>query len=87
MVVVNSADGIKYGFRLMGYLFGVAIISLILGLVLGGVVGGVVGAGSEGGLVIGGIFALMGMQAGSLGLGYKVIADGVYTGVNATETR
>jgi hypothetical protein len=86
MPVVNSADGIKYGFRLMGYLFGVGIISLVAGMLLGVVLGGALGIGGRGGLLIGTVFAIIGIQAGTLGLGYKVVADGVYTGVSYADS-
>jgi hypothetical protein len=76
MATVSTIDGIKYGFRLLGY--GLAVF-LIAGLVMG--IGAVMSDSSE---IIGGIIVLIGalvFYAGFLGTVYKVIADGVSIGV------
>jgi len=76
MATVNPIDGIKYGFRLIGY--GIAV--LLLGSIVF-FVGGIVAQNSP---IIGGIIAIIGSLifiAGLLGLQYKVIADGVEAGV------
>jgi hypothetical protein len=76
MATVNPIDGIKYGFRLLGY--GVAV------LVLGGIVFGIGGMIARNSPIIGGIIAIVGsliLVAGFLGLQYKVIADGVKAGI------
>lgn len=77
MVAVNSLDGIKYGFRLLGYLVVVGIIG-----------GGILGLGflllADDSLVLGSILLLVGYLtffAGQFGIIYKIIADGVSAGV------
>jgi len=82
MATVSVKDGIAYGFGLMAYLIGV-------GLVGGGIafVGFAIAGGAE--EPIGILFAAIGVlvvYAGSLGLLYKVIADGVSTGVDDAST-
>lgn len=77
MATVNPIDGIKYGFRLLGY--GLAVF-LIAAIFMG--IGTFIADGSS--EVIGGILILLGglvFYAGFLGIGYKVIADGVKAGV------
>ncbi len=76
MTVVNPVDGVSYGFRIMGYLLGVFLA--------GGVVIGIsqlaFSSSSIPGMVFGGAGALI-IQAGFLGVMYKLIADGVATGM------
>lgn len=82
MVNINAIEGIKYGFRLMGYVVLVYIIGLLL-MVFGT---GMLESGSE---IIGGLLSLIGIVsifAGFLGMGYKVIADGVEKGINAANS-
>lgn len=73
---VSVRGGIRYGFSLIFYSLGVLVIG-----------GGFVAAGaflaSENAAIAGAPLALLGLliiYSGSLGLGYKVIADGVKTG-------
>ena len=76
MTLVNSKDGLQYGFQLLGYL-------LLVGIG-GGIVVGIGSMITENSPLIGGLFTVVGIlviYAGSLGLLYKVIADGVKTGV------
>jgi hypothetical protein len=76
MATVNTIDGIKYGFRVLGY--GVAVFFLAL-IVMA--VGGFVARSSP---IVGGILAVIGfliLLAGIFGTLYKVIADGVSAGV------
>ena len=78
MVAVNTIDGIKYGFRLLGYLIAVFLI--------GGFIAGIGAAMVEDSPFIGGIIAIFGVvivYAGFLGTMYKVIADGVEAGNRA----
>ncbi|MFB6189936.1 MAG: hypothetical protein ABEI57_08630 [Halapricum sp.] len=80
MVAVNTVDGIKYGFRLLGYLIAVFLI--------GGAIAGVGGAMVEDSPAVGGLIAIVGIvviYAGFLGTMYKVIADGVEAGNIAAE--
>jgi hypothetical protein len=75
MVAVNTIDGIKYGFRLLGYLIAVFLI--------GGLIAGFGAAMAEDSPAVGGIIAIIGaviIYAGFLGTMYKVIADGVQAG-------
>ena len=78
MVAVNAVDGIKYGFRLIGYLIAVGLIGggiMFVGFLL---------VGDEN-FIIGGILSLIGYLvffAGQFGIIYKIIADGVSTGVS-----
>jgi len=79
VVNVNAIEGIKYGFRLMGYVVAVAVIGAGM-MSMGGVM---VDGDSP---VIGGLVALVGFlvfYAGFLGVAYKVIADAVEQGVRA----
>jgi len=77
MATVSTIDGIKYGFRLLGYGIAVFIIALVVIAI-----GGAIGQSSE---IVGGIIVLIGvliLYAGVLGTLYKVIADGVSVGVS-----
>lgn len=90
MVAVNTVDGIKYGFQLMGYLLGVGIVAMfVIGIgsgMVGSAQGGLYGETNFGQLVLGAIITLVGvltLYAGMMGLLYKVIADGVERGNRA----
>lgn len=80
-MAVGVLDGIKYGFKLIGYILAVLIIALIFGIP-----GGLVVEGSEsisgalGGIILIIIAALI-FMAGMLGLQYKIYADAVETGI------
>jgi hypothetical protein len=77
MATVSTIDGIKYGFRLLGY--GIAVF-VIAAIVIG--IGLLIGDSSA---IVGGIISLIGaliLYAGILGTLYKVIADGVSAGVS-----
>lgn len=79
---VNIIEGIKYGFSLLLYVLGVGVAGGIVFLI------GAFVAQGEGMVAtfIGGLIALVGIlviYAGLLGIGYKVIADGVHVGVEA----
>ena len=82
MVAVNTIDGIKYGFRIMGYLLAVFLAGGLLILI-----------GSEFGndsVILMGIFWIVGLAliyAGGLGLLYKVIGDGVEVGNQAVNNQ
>jgi len=81
MVAVNVIDGVKYGFRLLGYLLVVLVVGGLLLAVGGNFVSGPLGRGGNPILAL--IFILAGVgviYAGGLGLMYKVIADGVEVG-------
>jgi len=80
MVAVNVADGVKYGFRLLGYLLAVFIAGGILLVIAGSVAPGPFDQGNPILMVIFGIAGVAVIYAGSLGLMYKVIADGVERG-------
>lgn len=76
MANVSPVDGIKYGFNLLAYFVAVlgagAVVSLI-GFVL-----------LDGSTILGGVILLAGgliLFAGQAGVLYKVIADGVETGI------
>ena len=80
---VSAIDGVKYGFRLMGYLIAVYIGAAII-IAIGFAIA------EDGSAGLGGIIILLGgltLFAGLLGMGYKVIADGVEKGVNAANGR
>lgn len=78
MTVVNPIDGIVYGFRIMGYFIAV--------IIAGAVVLGVGNIGFDTASVPGGLLSLIGfliIQAGTFGILYKVIADGVAAGMES----
>ena len=80
MVNVDPAEGIVYGFRLIGYALGVFII----GFILFGVGGVLLESDSP---ILGGIILLFGFLtifAGFLGVNYKIVADAVEKGMNAS---
>ena len=86
MVAVNVVDGVKYGFRLLGYLLAVFIVGGILLLIGGSFTGGPMNRGGNPIMAL--IFGLAGagvIYAGGLGLMYKVIADGVEVGTLSAE--
>jgi hypothetical protein len=86
MVAVNVVDGVKYGFRLLGYLLAVLVVGGILLAIAGSFTGGTMGRGGNPIMAL--IFGLAGVgviYAGGLGLMYKVIADGVEVGTLAAE--
>jgi len=86
MVAVNVVDGVKYGFRLLGYLLAVLVVGGILLAIAGSFTGGTMGRGGNPIMAL--IFGLAGvgvMYAGGLGLMYKVIADGVEIGTLSAE--
>jgi len=77
MATVSTIDGIKYGFRLLGYGIAVFVIAAVV-IAIGGVI-------ADSSAIVGGIIALIGfliLYAGILGTLYKVIADGVSAGVS-----
>lgn len=91
MPAVNAADAIAYGFRIIGYFIIVAVVGFVVMLIGGGFLGasggGPMGGGPNiGGMLFGGIIFLVGIlvfYAGTFGVLYKVIADGVKAGVEA----
>lgn len=89
MATVDTVDAIKYGFSLIGYLIAVYIVGIIvimIGVAMGGAAtGGLAGQTNLGAGLLGLLIVLVGyfiVIAGSLGIGYKVIADGVSAGVD-----
>lgn len=85
MVAVSTVDGIKYGFRLLGYLLAVVVAG---GLLLAIGVEFSPGPYGRGNAVLAFVFMLAGMAiiyAGGLGMLYKVIADGVAVGNRAAD--
>lgn len=91
MSAVNPVEAIKYGFELIVYLAAVVIGGGIVAAIGFGMIGAASGMLQES-LAVGGILMLFGvvigllgyliMIAGQLGIGYKVIADGVQKGVS-----
>ena len=91
MSAVNPVDAIKYGFELMAYLIAINLIGGVVatigyGIMFGGVM---MGGDSIAIAAIGGLFGFVifilgyaAIIAGYLGIGYKVIADGVQKGVS-----
>lgn len=82
MVTVSVLDGIKYGFRLIGYVLGVGLaagVIMIIGVAIADAGGS---TAAFGGLVA--LFGFLAFYAGMMGIMYKVIADGVTMGVNAS---
>jgi hypothetical protein len=87
VTAVNVFDGIKYGFRLMGYILGVLVVGGIIMFVGVGIMsqadGGMYSEPNTGSLLLGGLLLLFGgatIYAGFMGTAYKVIADGVQKG-------
>jgi hypothetical protein len=79
MANVDPVQGVKYGFQLMGY---------VSAVIFGGVLIIYIGVESEGELGL--LIALLGaltINAGLVGILYKVIADGVEKGNLAAERR
>lgn len=85
MANVNPIDGVKYGFRLMGYTIAVFV---------GGMVIAAIGArmaedaASGGSVVLGALIAIFGVAviyAGMLGMAYKIIADAVEKGIRSAD--
>lgn len=93
MPAVNAMDGITYGFRLIGYFLAVGIVGGVVTIVGSGFMGagaapGVGGSANPGMALLGGLIALAGVlviYAGTLGVMYKVIGDGVKAGIEAAE--
>lgn len=72
---VTTEEGIRYGLGLLGYAF----IVVIVGLGLAWVGWSIVGPGVAGAVLV--LVGVVIFYAGILGLGYKVIADGVAAGM------
>lgn len=92
MSAVNARDGIKYGFLLIGYVLGVAIIGAIVMAIGMGIFesgsGGLYESSSPGVMLVGGGVALVGavaMYAGLFGASYKIVADGVKRGIESAD--
>jgi len=94
MTAVSTADGIKYGFKLMGYQLLVTVVGggiALVGFFLTSAFGiAAVDNGSAGGgllaILIGGVFLLAGVAvwlAGMAGTTYKVVADAVEAGTES----
>jgi hypothetical protein len=87
MTAVNMVDGIRYGFQIIGYVIGVAILGGIVVAIGSGILGaGTGGLRSDGNpimILIGGGIWILGasiIYAGFIGSMYKMIADGVEKG-------
>ena len=88
MVNVHPAEGIRYGIELIVYLISIFIVGFLL-ITIGGVLSAV---SVDSGGVLTGIFGVLFVfggsvvvLAGSAGMLYKIIADGVEKGVLAAE--
>lgn len=78
MVNVDAAEGVRYGIRLLGYAFltaGSGFVLMFIGLAIAS-------SGEPFGIVLG-LGGFLVLYAGLLGMGYKVIADGVEKGMRA----
>ncbi|WP_257298665.1 hypothetical protein [Haloarchaeobius sp. FL176] len=97
MTAVTTTDGIKYGFKLIGYQMlvtliggGIAFVGFFLTSAFG--IAAVDNGSTEGGLfalLIGGVFLLAGAAvwlAGMAGTTYKVVADAVEAGTLSAST-
>jgi hypothetical protein len=91
---VSTTDGIKYGFKLLGYFLVVGVIGGVIAAIGAGMVAASVETGRYSdpnfmGILAGALITLFGLAvvyAGILGTTYKVIADAVYLG-NLTAKR
>lgn len=81
MANVNPIDGVKYGFRVIGYAIGIFIAAGVISTAGFGLLDG-------GSPVIGGIIVFLGFLtffAGFMRVQYKLIADGVKKGMRAAQ--
>jgi hypothetical protein len=98
MTTVRIVDGARYGFKMVGLVFGLLVVSGVL-FTLGGLLatggeltvqGSLLASGRPAMLAAGGFFGLAGVvvfYAGTVGLVHKLIADSVTAGVeNADQT-
>jgi len=96
--IIGATDGIKYGFKLLLYYLVIAILGGIVTAFGAGIAGTEIAAATDsfsdpdiGILLVGSAISLFGIGilfTGTLGVGYKVIADAVYTGnIEADEYR
>jgi hypothetical protein len=89
MGVVGIREGIAYGFGLMVYIVGLALIAGVLGMIATALAGAASGLDNLlFTLVVGliafvfGLIAFIALAAGFAGLQYKIIADAVSVGTN-----
>ena len=85
MVAVNIRDGIRYGASLLGYF----VVLFIVGGIVSSLGFALLGLDNIVATLIGLLLFLAGLvvlYAGSLGVGYKVIADGVEQGVRSVRS-
>lgn len=85
MVAVNIRDGIRYGASLLGYF----VVLFIVGGIVSSLGFALLGLDNIVATLIGFLLFLAGLvvlYAGSLGVGYKVIADGVEQGVRSVRS-
>ena len=89
MGVVGIREGIAYGFGLMVYIVGLALIAGVLGIIATALAGAASGLDSlVFALIVGliafvfGLLAFVTFAAGFAGLQYKIIADAVSVGTN-----
>lgn len=88
--IIGATDGIKYGFKLLLYYLVIALLGGLVTAFGAGIASAEIAAATDsfsdpdiGILMIGSVISLFGISilyAGTLGVGYKVIADAVYTG-------
>ena len=79
MMTVDAPNGIKYGFRLLGYFIGISVLTsiiFIIGFIFLNVGSGIIGLA----LFPIGVSTFL---AGVAGILYKIIADGIEEGMNA----
>jgi hypothetical protein len=89
MGVVGIREGIEYGFGLMVYIVGLALIAGVLGMIATALAGAASGLDNLlFTLIVGliafvfGLIAFIALAAGFAGLQYKIIADAVSVGTN-----
>jgi hypothetical protein len=89
MGVVGIREGIEYGFGLMVYIVGLALIAGVLGMIATALAGAASGLDNLlFNLIVGliafvfGLIAFIVLAAGFAGLQYKIIADAVSVGTN-----
>ena len=85
MVAVNIRDGIRYGASLLGYF----VVLFIVGGIVSSLGFALLSLDNIVATLIGFLLFLAGLvvlYAGSLGVGYKVIADGVEQGVRSVRS-